>query len=99
MARVTEGGAARTSTLVRMADPTPPASSPATAPPDAMFPILTPAQIGRIAAHGRTRQVAAEEVLMEPGDPSVRIVVVTAGHVEIGRPSGADPVVAVLGPG
>ena len=33
-----------------------------------IFPKLTPAQIGRIAAHGRTRSVQTGDVLIEQGD-------------------------------
>lgn len=35
---------------------------------DQIFPTLTPAQIARIAAHGRVRQVQRGEVLLEVGD-------------------------------
>jgi thioredoxin reductase (NADPH) len=64
-----------------------------------MFPTLSAAQIARIAAHGRTRQVAIGEVLVEAGAQTVQFFVVVAGQVEMTRPSGVDPVVAVLGPG
>jgi thioredoxin reductase (NADPH) len=82
-----------------MTDTNPPPPSPVAAGPDHMFPALTPAQIARIAAHGQTRQVERGEVLIEPGEHARRFFVVTAGHVEIMRPSGADEIVAVLGPG
>jgi hypothetical protein len=36
-----------------------------------MFPTLTPAQIARIAAHGRERPIARGEVLIEAGDPAL----------------------------
>jgi thioredoxin reductase len=35
---------------------------------DRVFPTLTPAQMARVAAHGRTRAVRHGEVLIEPGD-------------------------------
>ena len=65
-----------------------------------MFPTLTPAQVERIATHGRTRPIQAGEVLVEPGEPVVPIFVVTAGQVEIVRPSGTtETLVVVYGPG
>jgi hypothetical protein len=36
-----------------------------------IFPKLTPEQINRIAAHGRTRPVQPGELLIEQGDTSV----------------------------
>ena len=82
-----------------MTDTNPPLSLPLPGAPDHMFPTLTPAQLGRIAAHGHTRQVQRGEVLIQPGEQTIRFFVVTAGQVEIVRPSGADEVVAVLRPG
>ena len=70
----------------------PPPSSSVAAPPDHMFPTLTPAQIARIGAHGLTRPIQGGEVLIEPGQQATRFFVVTAGQVEIVGPSGADPV-------
>jgi len=55
-----------------------------------IFPKLTPAQIGRISAHGRTRSVQAGDVLIDQGDTSVPFFVVITGEVEIVRPFGAD---------
>jgi thioredoxin reductase (NADPH) len=64
-----------------------------------MFPALTPAQIERIAAHGRVRQIRAGEVLVETGQSAVPFFVITAGQVEILRPSGTtETLVAVHGP-
>ena len=51
-----------------------------------IFPKLTPAQIDRIAAHGRIRSVQPGEVLIEQGDTSVPFFVVITGEVEIVRP-------------
>lgn len=69
-------------------------------PAEQMFPTLTPAQIARIAAHGRVRQVQSGEVLVEAGDEAVPIFVVKAGRIEIVRPSGAsETIVAVHRPG
>ena len=65
-----------------------------------MFPTLTPAQIARLAAHGHVRQVQRGEVLAEAGEPLARFFVVTAGQVELVRPSGVtEALVAVLRPG
>src|SRR5215471_6155341 len=64
------------------------------------FPILTPAQISRIAAHGRSREVQFGEVLFEQGDSRVSFFVVVSGELEVIRPSRAEEtVVAVFGPG
>src|SRR4051794_14068504 len=65
-----------------------------------MFPTLTPAQIARLAAHGRTRQVQEGEVLVEAGERMTKFFVVTAGQLEAVRPSvlGGE-LVAVLEPG
>ncbi len=79
--------------------PTPTLASPA----EQMFPTLTPAQVARIAAHGRARPVQSGEVLVEAGDHVVPFFMVTAGQVEIVRPSGpsgdVETPVAVHGPG
>ncbi len=65
-----------------------------------MFPALTPAQVGRIAAQGHVRPVRQGEVLIEAGEQVVPFFVVTAGRVEVVRPSGtAETLVAVHGPG
>ena len=65
-----------------------------------MFPTLTPAQVERIAAHGHVRQIRPGEVLVQPGDQSVPFFVITAGGVEIVRPSSSnETLVALYGPG
>jgi thioredoxin reductase (NADPH) len=65
-----------------------------------MFPTLTPAQIKRIAAHGKLRSIRPGEVLIEAGEQVVPFFVVTAGRVEVIRPSGTtETLVAVHGPG
>src|SRR5262249_27438702 len=64
------------------------------------FPTLTPAQIRRIAAHGRSRAVQTGEVLFEQGDSRVSFFVVVSGELEVVRPSRLEEtVVAVFGPG
>src|SRR5918994_984034 len=65
-----------------------------------IFPKLTPAQIDRIAAHGRIRSVQHGEVLIEQGDTSVPFFVVITGEVEIVRPFDAyETLVTVHGSG
>ena len=65
-----------------------------------IFPKLTPAQIDRIAAHGRIRSVQSGEVLIEQGDTSVPFFVVITGEVEIVRPFDAyETLVTVHGSG
>ena len=64
------------------------------------FPILTAAQIARAAAHGHVRPVQRGEVLVEQGESVGRFFVVTAGELEIVRPSGATAtLITALGPG
>jgi thioredoxin reductase (NADPH) len=65
-----------------------------------IFPTLTAAQIARVAAHGHSRRVQRGEVLVEAGEPIVPFFVVTAGHLEIVRPTGAaEELITVHGPG
>ena len=56
-------------------------------PAEQMFPKLTSAQMARVAARGQIRPVERGEVLFEPGDQGARFFVITAGTVEIVRPS------------
>ena len=64
------------------------------------FPTLTAAQIARIAAQGRVRPIYAGEVLVEQGDKVVPFFVVTAGKLEIVRPSGSiETPITTHGPG
>ena len=65
-----------------------------------IFPKLIPAQIDRIAAHGRIRSVQPGEVLIEQGETSVPFFVVITGEVEIVRPFDAyETLVTVHGSG
>jgi thioredoxin reductase (NADPH) len=65
-----------------------------------MFPILTAAQIERVAAVGQRREVRAGEVLIDAGDRNVSLFVVERGELEIVRPSDAgEQPVAMHGPG
>ena len=65
-----------------------------------MFPIFTPAQMARIAEHGRRRPVNRGDILFEAGDAVVSFYIVAAGRVEIVRPAdGSETLVTVHGPG
>ncbi len=77
--------------------PPPPSSGPRA---EHIYPTLTPAQLGRIAAHGRRRRVEAGEVLVQAGEQTARLFVVVAGRIDVVRPSAAgEEVVVAFGPG
>ena len=42
--------------------------------PEQIFPKLTPAQIRRIAAHGHSRAIQSDEVLVEQGDSACTVL-------------------------
>ena len=66
---------------------------------DHIFPKLTPAQIDRIAAHGRVRSIQQGQVLVEQGDKVVPFFVVKTGELEIVRPSaGSEMLITIHGP-
>jgi thioredoxin reductase (NADPH) len=69
--------------------------------PDPAFPILTPAEIARIATHGRLRTVPPGETLVEAGDLSVPFMVIKAGRIEVVQPTtaGGEMPIAMHGPG
>jgi thioredoxin reductase (NADPH) len=52
-----------------------------------IFPKLTPAQIGRIAARGHIRAMKRGEVLYEQGHSAAHFFVVVSGELEVVRPS------------
>jgi thioredoxin reductase (NADPH) len=54
---------------------------------DRVFPTLTPAQIARIAPHGRRRAVASGDVLVEVGQRPVPFFVVLSGEMQVLRPA------------
>jgi thioredoxin reductase (NADPH) len=84
---------------VDMPDPTP-ALPPQLARAEHVFPTLTPEQIARIAPHGRARDTRAGEVLVNAGDQIAPFFVVTAGQIEIIRPSDAvETTIVVHKPG
>lgn len=92
-----------------MSTPPAPSNAPASAPEavpfasglpaEHVFPTLTPAQVARMAAHGRRRAVAANEVVAE-ADRSPRVFVVTRGRLVAVQASGdRERVFRVLDPG
>jgi thioredoxin reductase (NADPH) len=72
-----------------------------TRPPDErMFPVLTPDQLRRAGGYGRKRSIDRGEVLVDVGDQTHRVFIVTEGRLEIVRPSvGGEDFVTALGPG
>ena len=72
-------------------------SSAADAP--LMFPVLSSAQIARIASLGVIRPITRGEVLIDGGQTNVPFFVLKAGEIEVIRPSALEEIlVAVLGP-
>jgi thioredoxin reductase (NADPH) len=74
-------------------------STPLTSASDAalMFPMLSAAQIARIASRGVIRPIARGEALIEGGQTNVPFFVVKAGAIEVIRPSGlGDFLLAVV---
>src|SRR5262249_61706899 len=64
-----------------------------------MFPKLTPAQIGRIAARGRTRPIHEGELLVEQATTELPFFVVLSGEIEAVRPTGREETfVTAVGP-
>ena len=61
-----------------------------------IFPISTPAQIARVAKHGRTRTVRSGEVMVEQGDTAVPFFVVISGELEAVRPRGATETLLLI---
>jgi thioredoxin reductase (NADPH) len=54
--------------------------------PERLFPVLTTAQISRIASHGRRRAIASGDVLVEVGQRPVPFFVVLSGELQVLRP-------------
>jgi len=80
-------------------DPKPQTTLPASSP-DEMFPVLTGEQQDRVLAHGRTRNVTSDEVLVEPNQQPTKVFVVIKGRLELSRVSDDnEEVIAVCGPG
>ncbi len=55
-----------------------------------MYPVLTPAQLERVAAHGRIRSIAAGELLVEAGQEGMPFFAVLSGSIEIVQSAGAS---------
>jgi thioredoxin reductase (NADPH) len=67
------------------------------APFDHVFPVLTTAQIARMAALGRIRAVRRDDVLVEEGQRQAPFFVVRTGEIQIVQsPAGGAAVAAVL---
>ena len=76
------------------------AVSTATARVAQMFPTLTPAQVERIASHGKRRATKRDELLYDVGTLPVPFVVVAGGEVELVHPTeGAERLIHALVPG
>jgi thioredoxin reductase (NADPH) len=74
--------------------------SPGKTTAERMFPLLTPAQVARVAAHGRRRKTEQGEILFEAGDPAPRFFVVVSCRVEILRPTpDGEELITIHGPG
>ncbi|MEA2601385.1 MAG: thioredoxin reductase [Acidobacteriota bacterium] len=83
-----------------MTDPAPLIQPTLASPAAQTFPTLTPAQVERIAAHGRVRPILAGEVLVEVGQPVIPFFLVKAGRIEAVGPSGTGETrIAEQGPG
>src|SRR5688500_1359633 len=67
---------------------------------EAMFPTLSPPQVARVAAHGRSKPTVAGDVLIRTGDTRVPFFVIVRGRILISRPSEVGEVTIVdHGPG
>ncbi|MEA2161908.1 MAG: thioredoxin reductase [Thermoanaerobaculia bacterium] len=65
-----------------------------------VFPVLTPAQIARIAPLGRVRPIQAGEVLLEAGEQADHFFVILSGRLDILRTTdGTESLVVSHGPG
>src|SRR4051812_13303112 len=53
------------------------------------FPVLSAAQLQRIAAHGKRREMQVGEVMLKAGDPLSRSYVVLSGRIDLYRQSPA----------
>src|SRR5271170_439399 len=66
----------------------------------AYAPVLTPQQIERIGTFAKSREVAAAQILYEPGDDTPPVFVVLSGRISIlAMGGGAEQLVTSYGPG
>lgn len=80
--------------------PDPGLPAPLTSSEERLFPRLSPAQVARVAAHGRVRRVGRGDVLVEPDDPLPRFFVVVTGEIRVSHVNGdAEEPLAVFRPG
>jgi thioredoxin reductase (NADPH) len=64
------------------------------------FPTLTPAQIARLAAHGKKIAIHKGQILAEPGERHRKLFVVLSGSIEVVRPTmEGEQLVIQIGPG
>jgi thioredoxin reductase (NADPH) len=61
-----------------------------------MFPQLTPLQIARLEAHGVHRRIAKGEILAQPGDRNLPLLVVLSGTIEVVQSGLAGEVLVVV---
>ena len=61
-----------------------------------LFPVLSSAQIARIASHGVIRPIIRGEVLLEGGQTNVPFFVLKAGEIEVIRPSALDEILVAI---
>jgi thioredoxin reductase (NADPH) len=54
---------------------------------DQTFPTLTPAQIARLAPHGKRIAIHKGQILAEPGERHRKLFVVLSGSIEVVRPT------------
>ncbi|AKU96128.1 Thioredoxin reductase [Labilithrix luteola] len=64
-----------------------------------MFPVLTPAQVARIAAFGQEMRYPAGHVLYDQGDTHLPFFVVLEGQIDVvyARPGGIEELITTLG--
>ena len=79
-----------------MPDAAPAARVTTITPTESAFPTLTPAQMDRIAKHGRIRTVQPGEILVEAGSATVPFFVMKTAQVEVVRHSEQGDTVVVV---
>jgi len=61
-----------------------------------MFPQLTPAQIARLEGHATRRRMIKGEILAEPGDRRLPLLIVLSGSIEVVQPGLSGEVLVVV---
>src|SRR5437870_2681593 len=77
----------------------PPSPPPPGSRPDRLYPMLTPAQVARISAHGRRRHVGVREILVQAGEQTARFFVIVRGRIDVVRPTATEEIVVSFSPG